>query len=407
MISDLSDKQGAFSPQHPLHTLSPTKAARLQLKGVKSAFRSTPQPKGSFVDLGNGIVMSSPELLFAEMANVMEPVVHLLLGMELCGRFSRDPVDPRNGSIVYDVDPATSIERLRAFAQDAPGIRGARKALHTIDQLVANAWSPMEALLAALLVLPDNELRYDLWPFALNPRKEASEHIMAYTHASSRVPDILFSGTSIGLNYDGEDHFGLWRIAETAAAAERDPGNGHLAEEAVRALADARQRIIADKRRDRDLEALGYVVMPVTKEDLQERGGLDRVIKQVIDAIEREGTRNLEAQRQMLEDESLTQMRQLFIWSLMPGASARGARERLKELLAKATHRIDNEHGDPEEAVDKTGAHDYEEPVGNCAAHRAMWAFARPLGGANLAPETRVVIEFWKDRAESLLLGDV
>ena len=161
----------------------------------------------------------------------------------------------------------------------------------------------MEALLAALLVLPGNELRYDLWPFALNPRKEASEHIMAYTHASSRVPDILFSGTSIGLNYDGEDHFGLWRIAETAAAAERDPGNGHLAEEAVRALADARQRIIADKRRDRDLEALGYVVMPVTKEDLQERGGLDRVIKQVIDAIEREGTRNLEAQRQMLEDE--------------------------------------------------------------------------------------------------------
>ena len=210
---------GAFSPQQPLHVIVPRKEGRLQLKGVKCAFRTTLHPPGSFVDLGQGLAISSPELLFVELARVMEPAVHLLLGMELCGRFSRDAINPRNGTVTYNLDPVTSVARLRSYAREASAIRGARKALATIDRIEENAWSPMEALLAALIVLPGDEFGYDLWPISLNERKEASERLRPYVSSDSRVPDLLFRGTSVGLNYDGEDHFGLLRIAQAAAAA--------------------------------------------------------------------------------------------------------------------------------------------------------------------------------------------
>jgi len=236
--------------------------------------------------------------------------------------------------VTYGLEPVTTIERLRSFAQQAISIRGARKALKSIDLIVEDAWSPMEALLASLIMLPGEEFGYDLWPITLNPRMEVSEQLKPYAAAASRVPDIRFRGTSVGINYDGEDHFGLRRIAQAAVAAERSPGNAHLAQEVEEAIADARKRIVSDKRRDRDLETMGYVVLPVTKEDFDEQGGIDRVMGQVVEAIEREGRRDLTSQRQLLENESLAIARQLFIWSLMPGGSAANARRRLRKLMA-------------------------------------------------------------------------
>lgn len=349
---------GRFSPQRPLHALVAQKEKRLQLKGVKCSFRSTAHPPKAFVDLGNGLAMSSPELLFVELASVMEPAVHLLLGMELCGRFSRDACNPRNGTVTYDIEPVTSVERLRAFARQASGIRGARRALATIDRIVENAWSPTEALLAALIVLPGDEFGYELWPITLNPRKEASENLLPYVSASSRVPDILFNATSIGLNYDGEDHFGLRRIAQAAIKAAAEPGNAQLAQEVEDAIASARLRIVGDKRRDRDLETQGYTVLPVTKEDFSENGGVDRVIAQVIEAIEREGVRQLDAQRQLLQDKELAEARQLFIWSLLPGLAAHEARRKLQELEEARASAEAVEHGEPVDPGKSVGAVD-------------------------------------------------
>lgn len=342
---------GSFSPRQPLHALVKNREDRLQVKGVHCASRATAHPDGSFVDLGQGLAMSSPELLFVELAEVMEPAVHLLLGMELCGRYSRDALSPRNGPVAYDLEPVTSVERLRAFAREASGIRGMHQAMATIDRIVENAWSPMEALLAALIVLPAEEFGYDLWPIVLNPRKEADEHLRPYVSTDSRVPDIVFSATSVGLNYDGEDHFGLRRIAAAATAAAGSPGDAHLAREVEDAIADARQRIVGDKRRDRDLETQGYVVLPVTKEDFSDDGGIDHVMGQVVEAIEREGTRRLGAQRELLKDKELATKRQLFIWSLMPGRTAAGARQKLQALVEPQAQEL----AEPQELVEAPG----------------------------------------------------
>ena len=327
-LSFLGDA-ASVSTRHPLEVLVPDKSARLQAKGTKSTFRLGDYPPGTFVDVGNGIAISGPELLFVELARVMDPAIHLLLGMELCGCFSRDALDPRNGAVAYGLEPATNVDALRSFAQEAHWIRGAERALATIDRIVENAWSPMEAIIAALAVLSRSELGYDLWPIVLNPRKELGERLSRLSDADSRVPDIMFAGTSVGLNYDGEDHFRLGEIARAAAHAEREPGNAARIRELDEALADARARIVADKRRDRDLMALGLTVFSVTKEDLEERGGFDRVMGQVVEAIEREGSRRLTWHRAAAENALLAQARQDFIWSLMPGQSGAAARERM------------------------------------------------------------------------------
>lgn len=325
------DVASAYTENYPLDVLVSKKEQRIRTKGVRCTCRTGEYPEDSFVDLGNGVAMSSPELMFVELARVMDPAVHLLLGMELCGRFSRSAQNPQDGNVCYDIDPITSVDRLREYATWAHWIYGAEQALETIDQIAENAWSPMEALLAALLVLPTYMFGYDLWPITLNPRKELKGAIGGTGSVQSRVPDIMFTGTNVGINYDGEDHFMLRAIAEAAVQLDRNPGSAAYEQAFEDTLAQARERIVGDKRRDRDLMALGLTVFSVTQEDLVEPGGVDRMLRQIIAAIEDEGSRALEYQRKMLDSRPLAQARQDFIWSLMPGKRSHIARERMQE----------------------------------------------------------------------------
>ena len=312
---------GLLDGRRQLYVLVPQATQRLQLGFVHNTVCSEGLPENSFVDLGNGVATSCPELLFIELGRVMDPIVHLLLGIELCGCFSRSPIDPRNGSVRYGLEPATSVSKLRSYAQKARGIWGAERALETIDLIAENAWSPMEAVLAALLVLPTDQLGFDLGPIRLNPRKELGERLSRLSEASSRVPDIMFTGTDVGLNYDGEDHFRLSEIADAAVALDRDPGNFARQRELAQALAEARSRIVEDKRRDRDLMSLGLTVFSVTKEDLLEKGSIERVVGQVVEAIERTERRDLSAQRIILCHDRLVEARWKMIRALLPGSA--------------------------------------------------------------------------------------
>ena len=332
VIRDRLARQGLtsvtdFSPIRPLHVAVPRAAARLQMRSIKSAVRARPLPDNAIIELGDGLSASSPELAFIEMADSMDPVVHLLLGMELTGRFSRSASDPRGGDVTYRLQPATTVDRLRTFAGQVRGIHGLDKARATIDRIEENAWSPMDALLAAMIVLPLSQLGYSLGPVSLNRRTTTSDNELS--DAQSRVPDILFRGTSIGLNYDGEDHFGLQAIAQAGIRIGADPGNSELVHELDEAIATARKRIVEDKRRDRDLEAQGYSVMPVTKEDLFEPSRLDAIMLAMVDALEQAGGRHLNLQRRILEERVLSTQRQDLIWSLIPGPQAEVARRRL------------------------------------------------------------------------------
>ena len=315
-----------------VNVIVPTRDQRVQSRGVENSVYSCPLPENSFIVLGNGIAMSCPELLFIELGNVMEPAIHLLAGMELCGCFSRSAQNPRTGDAVYGIEPVTSVSRIREYAERAKSVRGSSRAIEAIELIEGQAWSPMEALIAALAILPMDKLGLDLGRVRLNPRKELGERLSRLSSAASRVPDIMFMGTNVGINYDGEDHFRLDGIARAAVALDRDPGNADRAQELADAFAEARGRIVSDKRRDRDLMSLGLTVFPVAKEDLLEPGGFDRVMGQVVAAIERSEHRDLTAQRMALADGRLADARYALMRSLMPGGSSKGVAASMSDL---------------------------------------------------------------------------
>ena len=299
----------------------PNRAQRLGTVGVANTTYSRNLPNGSFVNLGNGISISSPELLFVELASSLNPIEHLMLGHELCGTFSRDAVDPYDGEITYGVKPVTNTKRIETFIESAGYIRGIDEARKSVKYLNDNAWSPTESLVAALLRLPSDNLGLDVGELVLNPREHAKYNLPGAK--GSRVPDILIKGTPVGVNYDGLVHLDLNSIVSATMHMAQHPELSQAQAALDSALSDVREKVLDDIRRNRELAADGLFVFPLVKEDLYARGGFEAIAEQLLDAIEKYTERNMSAQRQTLRNEALSAERRRAILSLLPGRSER------------------------------------------------------------------------------------
>ena len=204
----------------PVEVVSPRACDRPQARFAKSRVHPSHLPADSFVDLGDGLVIPSPELLFLELSTVMMPEALSLLGYELCGTYVRDPRDPQCGTTVYDVPPVTSVSRMAEYLDrcgDDARVVESRLALSRVRD---GAWSPMEAIVSLLVVTPVDQLGYALGDASLNVRHGTSPELVALGCKGSRVPDIEVVGTHVGFNYDGRGHLDLESIA--LAAAEGD-----------------------------------------------------------------------------------------------------------------------------------------------------------------------------------------
>ena len=314
-----------------LEVAVPNQRDRLQARGVACKVFSQPAMQRAFVTLGDGIQASSPELLFVEMAQVMPLLNLVLLGCELCGSFSRDPANPHDGDIAYWVDPVTSVERIRSFARQCTHVRGMVRANQALAYVMDNAWSPMEALVAVMAALPLDLGGYGLGPVVLNKRVPVSEAAVR----ASRVPDMLFADGTVGLNYDGEDHLDLDKVVAAVRRLKEHAGEDTSQRQLSSALEDVRGKYVDDRRRDRELAAAGRLVFSVTKEDLVEKGGLDRLMILVLDALELDGHDKHRMTRAALRVKELVRMRQDLLWSAMPGSLGVQARRRLARRAAR------------------------------------------------------------------------
>lgn len=297
----------------PINVATPNAKKRIRTTGIECTTYAN-LPSGAYVDVGHGVAIASPELVFVELGAHTRPEVQLLLGYELCGGFSRDADSPRDGKVTYGIPSVTTVEKIVAFLAECRYVPGTSSARLMLPYLRENAWSPTEAVIAALAVMEWPELGYELGDVVLNRRINVG-------HETTRVPDILFAGTHVGLNYDGGVHFGLRDIVAAAGTSREQE-----------AVAQARARIVGDKRRSRELLAAGYTVLPVTSEDLYEKGGLDAVMSQVADLIERETGRDLSEVRTFASSPLIVKERQRLIWSLLPG---RRGEDLLREMYAR------------------------------------------------------------------------
>ena len=302
------------------HIAVPSSATRPKSSCISNTVYSHPLPAGAFINLGSGIALSGPELLFAEMAATLRPIELLMLGHELCGTFSRDPWDPYGGDITYGLQPITSAKRINEFLSSTAYVRGIDNARHVARYLNDNAWSPTESLIAALLRLPTSDFGYDIGPLRLNPRYNRKQHLP--DSKTSRVPDIMIEGSRVGVNYDGLVHLDLESIARAALEMGANPGATQAERELEEAIRNVRTKALDDIRRNRELTVAGLTVFPVTKEDLYPLGGLDALIAQILEQIEA-GGRDMSRQKQLLGAQAFCKARHEIVLSLLPGSRNR------------------------------------------------------------------------------------
>lgn len=303
--------------KRPVHVAVPNQRLRPRTPCISATTYGTGLPDGSFVDLGDGLSIPCPELLFVELAARMVPAVHALLGYELCGSFSRDPNDPRTGRATLGIAPVTSVERIGRFIDRCSNVRGTVAARRSLEYVADNAWSPAETVVAALVALPVHELGYGLGKVTLNARRAAPPELVKLGAATARIPDIEVDGLRVGFNYDGHDHLDLPSIARAATQEESDS-----------AIDAVREKYVDDLRRNRELLATGRIVLPVTSEDLFRKNGLDAVMLEAALAEESLFGAKLPELRGTIASSALRRARQRLIWSLLPwDASLRYGRE--------------------------------------------------------------------------------
>ena len=308
----------AFSHNGTLELAVPEARQRIRTKGVSCTVYSEGLPGNSYIDTGRGYLLPCPELLFVEMGNGLSPIAQTLLGMELCGTYSRPAA--------YQLAPATTTAKIRDFIRTLWHVNGVRQARGASARLIDNAWSPMEAIIAALISLPLYEMGYGLRKLQLNPRLNNDEN------ATRRIPDILVAGTKVGLNYEGEAHLDLGGIVRAATEATLSPKSASSQKVLDKAVGRVRDKYVDDRRRDRELWEAGLTVFTVTKEDLYAKGAFDSLMLSVYSAIERDTCRDLNRHREFILDKRFRHERQLRIWSLLPGKTGDEAR---RELLAE------------------------------------------------------------------------
>lgn len=314
----IESQAGSYYVDGQLEVAVARREDRVRTKGVSCSVHATALPEGSYLELGGGLWIPCPELLFVEMGPYLSPVAHQLLGMELCGGYAKPDT--------YLMPPVTSAEKVRAYVEELRGMEGLPQARLVAPRLIDNAWSPREAIIALLARRPTSRLGYGMPPIVLNSR-------MVVGDGATRVPDIMFAGTPVGINFEGEGHLDLGGIVSAATEAVLNPGSPTGQRELDGQIGKVRGKYVDDQRRNRDLLAEGLTVFTVTNEDLLQEGGLDSVMLQCMTAIKRAGGTDLSRQRHAVLNRLLAHKRQLLIWSLMPGQVGADARRELADEM--------------------------------------------------------------------------
>lgn len=264
------------SRQKKLHVLVPHHSDKIRMDTVISHVCTKKLPSTAIVWLDEYSAMVGPELLFLQMASELSLPELVLLGHELCGNFSLPGSEAHGATARTHIPAATSVGRLNGFLSSMKKAWGVRRARLALQYVVNHALSFPEAVLSTMYALPRREGGYGLGPVLLNERVDVTSHLD--DQHRYRFPDLLFSFAHIGINYDGEKHLDLDGIVAAAQEVERLEGEKRESSrvELVKKVDEVRAKVVDDMKRDRQLMAKGYIVLPMVKEDLYTRGGLDQ-----------------------------------------------------------------------------------------------------------------------------------
>ena len=304
----------------PLEVLVPSSRERLRMKNVRNHSCSRSLPPNAVLWLDNDTSMASPQLIFLQMAEVMDFHALVLLAYELCGCFSRNADNPLSGPVVDNIDAVTSIVELSEFLNAARGIPGVQTARMALEFAADHAVSAPESILGMIYSLPQSLSGYGMGPVTLNQRVRITS-MEDDEPSKSRYPDLMFSFAPVGINYDGSEHLNLDRISR--AAHSSNPDEDESESTATKAVRD---KYVDDLRRNRELLAEGKIVLPAVKEDLEDGDHLDKLTFQILRCAKLCFGADVQTYERTLFDTFAKRGRDELLGSVMPGASAIAAK---------------------------------------------------------------------------------
>lgn len=171
-------------------------------------------PSRSFVRIRRGMLVSTPEFVFFQMASRLSLVQLICLGCELCGLYALLP----DQTAVSRDHQLTTTHDIAVFLDGVHDLTGIKRAKRALRYVIDKSASPMETVLALNLSLPcliggyglpKPEMNYEL---RLNPAQRAS------ARRSACVCDLYWPDSRLCVEYDSDMfHTGADRIARDAA----------------------------------------------------------------------------------------------------------------------------------------------------------------------------------------------
>lgn len=173
-----------------------------------------------------GLSTSSPEYLFLQMAGELDHAALVLLGFELCGRYSCDPLSLRETQ--YNRESLTSTQQLQQFLSMATGRHGVKPARAALRFIRDNSRSPMESYLAMRLGLPYHRGGFNLGMPEMNPRIELDETAKLISGKNYLECDLYYPQARLAIEYESTAFHGNVSATKNRQDSARRAALEHL-----------------------------------------------------------------------------------------------------------------------------------------------------------------------------------
>lgn len=186
--------------RRPIHLLS--RCQRRDRGGRWKCHTTTyPFPRGSFLQIGSGLYVASPELSFIQSCHALPLHQVLKIGSALCGSFYLDSNAPTG---LRSRPPLTSAAGIAIAARHLQKLPGSNRARVLSRHLAERAASPPEAFLALVLQCPSRLGGYGLPRAELNARLTPSPRARRLSRRSTLVPDLLWESRKLVIEFDSD-----------------------------------------------------------------------------------------------------------------------------------------------------------------------------------------------------------
>lgn len=176
-----------------------------------------PFPDGSFFDAGHGMLVSSPEFCYLQMAEALPLLELIKLGFEFCGTYRRAS-DAANDVGFRAELPLTSKSKIAAFLARMSGARGHKLAMKALSYVLDDSASPMETALALTLCLPYKLGGYGFPAPQMNHRVNVTQEARKACKKRYYLCDLFWPDAKLDLEYDSNAyHANTIRIAEDSS----------------------------------------------------------------------------------------------------------------------------------------------------------------------------------------------